>query len=668
VRFRVAFFLLSNFALSAGFAQDAPVPATAEELVERERVRSGVERAFALRFAPAATAEEQADNYRAAVDLFLEIGEDAAPYLVSELEQQIPRTFGFSANMLGRIGGAQAEEGLRTALDAAESDSSTWGLERKSAVVIALALMKQPDAVDLLNSGRHRTGPMEVGFKFSTTEVVGLMTAPGSVPLLVRQLDGYKNDESQALLRVWTLRALRRIGDPSSAPKLIETLTDPDRVIRREAAQALQWIGTPESVDALLERLRTDTDTAARYSMAISLERILPAERLPDFVGLLETEDDPNIRGVIYRVIARIGGPEKIGVLRNAWGRPDRIDRRELIKALQFAPSPANLALYGAALDDPDPHVFAAAAAGLALDGSETALALLRPQIDQPNWAAAQITVRTHTEAGDVDAASRISRRLLEDELAGLVVDPVLRSRIPVLGDALVSLNYTDSLDALGVAAERQADGTLVAYLNGLLLRLATIRDRGEDVAKWIELLDSQELELRMLAYRRLSELGGKRAAGALLDRFGRVETEEGVVILSAVGAIDGKATRELLVRVLESPAFDSQARLPLRRMAAWSARRLGGAELDAAVAGAVDRDQGRDPWLLAYLIVMTGDSGVTKWRAYRVPRLQFPTATTGIEQDRLDLLANWVRLEQPLTKFDRPPDRLKFDLASVAE
>jgi len=47
---------------------------------------------------------------------------------------------------------------------------------------------------------------------------------------------------------------------------------------------------------------------------------------------------------------------------------------------------------------------------------------------------------------------------------------------------------------------------------------------------------------------------------------------------------------------------------------------------------------------------------------------LQFPTATTGIEQDHLDLLANWVRLKQPLTRFDRPPDRLKFDLASVAE
>jgi len=191
-------------------------------------------------------------------------------------------------------------------------------------------------------------------------------------------------------------------------------------------------------------------------------------------------------------------------------------------------------------------------------------------------------------------------------------------------------------------------------------VRLDLVRANGAKQKRWIEGLGAAEADVRRLAYAELGRLGTAQAGEALVQAFGRVDVAEGVEILNALGRADSKAGRELLERVLVAPEFDAVDRMPLRDMAAWSARRIG-AEMYSTLLHAVERRDGRDTVPLVYLAVLGGDKAVPTLDRYRSPRFRYLKWTRGEELPRLDWIRRQLAHGRSIVELDRPPRELGF-------
>jgi HEAT repeat protein len=301
------------------------------------------------------------------------------------------------------------------------------------------------------------------------------------------------------------------------------------------------------------------------------------------------------------------------------------------------------------------------ACAALGKLGTPEALALLTSAIGAPEWVRAQSVIETLIEIEHADAAPRIAARLLDGELAGVVDDPRLRSRVEILLRALVELRYAGPLERLAAATERQIDAALVRMLNRSLEQLRLIKEIDDDVDRWLAASRSEDEAVRLLAYGRLAEIGDPRAAGPLAERFGRTEPAEGVEILRTMASLDSPGSRELVRRVLTAPAFDGVRYMPLREMAAWAAKRYGGDEMVALLRLAVERQEGRDAKVLIYLALLDGRATLPVLERWRIPRMRYLRWGRGLEQEKLDWVARELVAGRSLDSVDQPPERLNL-------
>ena len=660
---RHALSLLLALSLSAAAAQETPLSSTAQELIERERIRAAVEAAFDLHGQPTkGDGALRNDNIVNAAEQLVQIGSDAVPYLITELEQSRPSTFTFCAYALGRLKTPEAEAALRKAMRRADTEVGDFAYTKKAWAGYGLAMMNKVDVIDLFNQGQHVTGHLSIHFQTSVLELAALFTGRASLPLLYKQLDSYAEDERLSRERIWTLRALRRMPDPANVPKLLETMTEGNSAIRRESARALEWISIPESIDGLVALLETDEVPEVRFAAAWSLERLLPQDRLQTIVKRLDVEENPHVRGVLYRLVARLGGAGSLDVLKRHRGRADPSDRQGLIEAVRLIRDPATLELLRAALADPDVKVANEAVRGLGqLGGTEAIVPLVR-QVSSQRWPLAQSAIRELVRLRADAAIEPISTRLVRRELTGQVKDPHQRERIYELGRAVVGLRHHAVLAELRPAAARQRDGHLVRFLDVVVRQLEGLEKNGNDVAAWIEALESADSEMRRLGYARLGEIGGEEAATALARVFGRVDVADGVAILEALGSVRAEASQKLIERALVSEAFDPIDRLPLRQMAAWSARKIGGERMIAALTASADRRSGREALVLVYLAVLAGERALPTLAAHRLPRLEYLKWTRGGEHDYLEWLRRQIQAERSLDRLDVPPAEINFN------
>jgi HEAT repeat protein len=107
----------------------------------------------------------------------------------------------------------------------------------------------------------------------------------------------------RAELRMAAANALRRVGDPSALPPLIETLDDPNPRVRERAARACGAVGDERAVDALADRL-TDSAGRVRREAAAALAAIGTEGALDP---LLDATDDRR-EEVRYAAITALGG------------------------------------------------------------------------------------------------------------------------------------------------------------------------------------------------------------------------------------------------------------------------------------------------------------------------------------------------------------------------
>jgi len=426
----------------------------------------------------------------------------------------------------------------------------------------------------------------------------------------------------------------------------------------------LTGYGEPEAAAGLVRLVKEDSLAHVRYAAAWTLEQLLPSAHTQTFIELLDAEGDVHVRGVLYRLVARLAGDQALPALSRHLGRPEARDREQLLEAMRLLDAPARMAAFRAGLTDPAIKVVWQSSAGLAELGTPEAIDLLIAQIGSGNTTVVPLVASRLAEAGERRAGGAILSRLIDVELARPVTDPADRERIYVLGDALVALRHVDRMAALREAVTRQRDGFLVEYLHGLLTRLETLDRNGSRIEAWIATLDAPEAQLRSLAYARLAEIGGEEAARALAERFGRVDADEGVAILRQLGSLDTPSSRALIERVLVSPAFDPFDRSRLRDMAAWGARRLGGDAMIDTLERAARRRNGRDARVLVYLALTGGKRALPALDSLRVPRMRFLKWTNGLELDTLDKIAWNLRQGHSLAAFDLPPERLEFGRA----
>ena len=127
---------------------------TAERLIREEQVRESIEDAFDLMALTSPDGGVRNANLVRAVDRLVEIGPEAIPYVVVELEQGRPDTFFFSVYALGRLGTEPSEKALREAIAKTEKLPGDWAALQKAWCCWALGLMGVADAIDLaLDSG-----------------------------------------------------------------------------------------------------------------------------------------------------------------------------------------------------------------------------------------------------------------------------------------------------------------------------------------------------------------------------------------------------------------------------------------------------------------------------------------------------------------------------------
>jgi hypothetical protein len=258
-------------------------------------------------------------------------------------------------------------------------------------------------------------------------------------------------------------------------------------------------------------------------------------------------------------------------------------------------------------------------------------------------------------------AAPRIADRLLRGELVQAVTQLSHRDDIRFLGEALVTLRYTEPIADLKKAIKGQTDPLIVDYLRGLVTRLTAIDQRGDDVEKWIELLSSPDEALRLLAIDRLSDLGGKPAVGTLARFFETAARPEQVETLEALARIGSSAALPLVEKILMGEAFEDRDSRPLRDAAAWAARRIGGHPSIDLLRRSVIRRHGLDEKALIYLAVRDGNNALPELSAYRVSRLRDLQWMRGLEQERIDWIRRALSAGRSISALDRPPEEIEL-------
>ncbi len=631
-----------------------PSPLT-QETIEREKTRAAVEGILND------AAERAADRWTIE-DRLVALGAPVVEFIVPELSAPRTPNYPLACRVLGRVKSEEARRALRAAV--AEADQDIGGLNRKKKLwaCYGLAILGEADAVDLLNTGQLKSARIELFEQMTGIEVVGALTAPASIPRLLAQAQNYAEGPETARDLAAVLDALGRIADPSTLPKILPYLKHSTAEVRAAVARAIGRLGDAAGIVPLLGVL-SDADMLPRAAAANALEDLRPAGKARKIEARLDVETDTSVRMPLYRTLGEISGVAAIEALGGYWGRRDYLDRMWIANVLGTIGSPKGLNLLRTALRDPDVSVAIHAANAIGAIGGPGATETLLARLSDPRWPLFESAVGPLVAQRERRAGPRIADRLLKGYLGSQLSDASRWNDVYFMGDALVGLRYADALDEIRAAVKVQTDPTVVSYLDGLVRRLAAIRENQGDVKKWLAAAVAvDDPGLRRLAYSRLGEIGGDDAARGLADAFPGATLDDQVEILRALAAAPSPVAAPLIERVLLDGAYDPLMKQPLRGMASYAARRLGGAEMTEALRKSAERREGQDLDVLTYLAVASGKDAIPTLKAVRIPRLRHFHMMRGREQVRLDWLIRELSADRSVKSRDVPPEQNRIE------
>ncbi|RKZ11475.1 hypothetical protein DRQ53_15980 [bacterium] len=657
--FRTGVGLLVLIALaSAPMAQEL-VESPVEDLVAREEIRSAVE--TALENYLHAAGRVRLDVAVEGIRSLMPYGEAVVPYLANELEQETYASFDFVAYALGLIQHPASEAALREAIERAEATPGAAAMARKAWVCWALGLHGEIDALKLLNEGTHQAAKFPMHQQMTVIEAIAVQTAPEAAGVLLQQLQSWGDTEEKRGDLRFVVRALRRLGDPTSAPTLIEIVeqNEDQPALRAQAADALRSVETADSVAALVTALK-DPIPGVRRAAAFALMWMDRPRDVKKLLELLTTEEDIRTREALYKIAAAHVQPEQIPQFLAQWSRPDPEDRRLFIIALPLLKSEEKIPILIDAVGDPSDMVAMLAIGPLAASGGKAAMDRLQELLaSAERWNIVREIAKAASADGLEELAPGITRRLVDGSRLPVATTRGLMSASDRLAQALIDLRHTAGLAKLRRARKALTDPEMVEVFDDVIEALELIRANGKDVAKWASLLSDANPDHRRLARSLLAELGGEQATAALLKAYDEVDILARLDILLILVEMDSPAVRGLLRRLLLQPESYEVEREGERKTAAWVARSFDDEEMLDLLIDAVRLREGRDIEHLIYVAAIAQKKALPLLREYRLSRLHYLGLSRGYEQEVLDWIIRRLDAGLSIERYDQPPTRL---------
>ncbi len=178
--------------------------------------------------------------------------------------------------------------------------------------------------------------------------------------------------------------AAARIGDTLAVSALVNTLADPDTIVRARAAFALGTLRKKSATDSVYRHTLTETNSTTLQYLLWTLRRLY-AKKYGDSVVTFLQHDDPRVRAqaTLYQAgVVNRNATEKVAALLDD---PEPMVREYACQALTRLKSPLLADDIAELLDDPKQDVVAAAAMALGNAGDFDYQPLLVQLLDHPN-------------------------------------------------------------------------------------------------------------------------------------------------------------------------------------------------------------------------------------------------------------------------------------------
>ncbi len=301
--------------------------------------------------------------------------------------------------------------------------------------------------------------------------------------------------DSSPVVRLQAIIALGRIGDPATVAPLLPILTDLDRTLAFSARQALRRIGAWDAVASALKA----SDSRTRAAILAALESVYDPGAVAALQGVLSDSTAPSderARALTELALVARKAPEWDG---KWWGtRPTQ--GKPPARTIDWAATPAILAVIEAGLNDPAPLVRRAAVVALVETRNKPALGSLRRRFEpgiEPDLAVRAEVAGALGMLGDKAAIPSLVLALEDQTTPGPIRDAALgalqaiggaeatRPLVDLLrnrGTALAEPVAIQLITALGRSGEKAAVPDLTSLLSGpsALIRAACAVALGE--------------------------------------------------------------------------------------------------------------------------------------------------------------------------------------------
>lgn len=471
-----------------------------------------------------------------AIEELVEMGRDALPMLVAEIETRHRRTWPVMIYALG------ATRDPRVLPILAEHIKTQTG---KSYLEVLYAMSLAGDERALLRALRSTdaTTPIEEGA--TAVDMIAGARGASVVPTLIEEIP-----RRAATSRAAAIGALGTIGDVRAVEFLLGWSKQENPTDRRYALAALARIGDPRAIPRLLEAL-SDADELVRSTAAEGLGYLRAEPGVPALISWLEGAEYTHKHAQAVWSLGLIGGEtatRALVALYQREGAPDSL-KSHVLTALGRAAHKEGLPAIALGLRSPEPHLtdLAARAAVKVEPASDARDLLLAACESAPSTDAGLLAARDLVQLRDPRATPCIVRRLRESLAEFGSVGPTAEELLR----ELALTGSTSAAESLERLAGEQSAPAVAHRLKSAAQSVRFVQELGNDVDPWLQLLDDGTPTDVDLAIRKLGDLRDPRAVEPLTRAFGRSDPDRAHDIPRALGLIGSDRATPFLISLL---------------------------------------------------------------------------------------------------------------------
>jgi HEAT repeat protein len=369
--------------------------------------------------------------------------------------------------------------------------------------------------------------------------------------------------DKDSRVRCNAITILARFEDPGAVDLLIRDLTDPDRMVRMAAAEALGRLNDKRVIDGMAAIARNDPDPDCRQVAESVLHRIGRRRLAPHLKKL--TSGEPDHRSEARRAIVAEGSVV-IATLTELLDHGNPVIRHAVVDILGDIGDARGLTPLIRAMTDPDDDVRLAINQALGRMRSETVARALIANLTSPDDRLGADSIQALQSQGtsavlpliELLGSSRRELRTIAVDLLSKIRD---RRATQPLMHCLTSPDTwmrTAAARSLGRLGDSDATDAIIHCLQDPvpLVRAATAEALGElrssrATEPLVAALHDQELIVQNAAARALGRIGDDRAAEPLIRSLSRDDVSLKVAIIEALADSRNSRAIPVLKRIL---------------------------------------------------------------------------------------------------------------------